>query len=149
MKEKRHSKILEIITRNSVETQEELQHMLSECGCNVTQATVSRDIRELKLVKILDDDNNYRYVPADKTSSEDKMRFEGMFRSAVTVVDYALNTVVIKCHTGMAQAVCASLDKMEYSDVVGTIAGDDTIFVLLRSETSAKKFAETIQRAVI
>ena len=145
MKEKRHGKILEIIRNNDIFTQEELQSKLSECGFKVTQATVSRDIRELKLVKVINKDGFYHYAVPEGDNIGKQSKLRNIFSGSVKSVDYAGNIVVVKCHTGMAQAVCASLDAMKYEEIVGTIAGDDTIFILLRTELNAKKFVETLK----
>lgn len=143
MKNKRQYKILDIIKLHDVETQEMLQNLLSQYGFNVTQATVSRDIKELKLIKKAGENGNYRYVVPEENTSK-----QSFFVDAVISVDYAVNTVVLKCHNGMAQAACAALDSMEYKKIVGTIAGDDTIFILMRTENDAvclvKNFKEMI-----
>lgn len=143
MKNKRQYKILDIIKMHDVETQEMLQKLLSEYGFNVTQATVSRDIKELKLVKKMSKNGGYRYA----APSVNNIR-QNIFVDTVKGIDYAMNTVAIKCHTGMAQAACAALDKMDYSGIVGTIAGDDTIFVLMKSESAAGKFVRTFKELV-
>lgn len=143
MKQKRHGKILEIIRDNNIYTQDELLDKLNEYGYKVTQATVSRDIRELKLVKVIGDDGMYHYAVTENNDNQSKLK--NIFAGSVKNVDYAGNTVVVTCSTGMAQAVCASLDSMKYKEIVGTIAGDDTIFILLRTELNAKKFMETLK----
>lgn len=143
MKNKRQYKILDIIKMHDVETQEMLQSLLSEYGFNVTQATVSRDIKELKLVKRAGKNGVYRYeVPESNTSRQN------IFIDTVTDIDYAINTVVIKCHNGMAQAACAALDSMKYENIVGTIAGDDTIFVLMRTESDACSLVKTFRKLI-
>lgn len=143
MKNKRQYKILDIIKLHDVETQEMLQGLLSEYGFKVTQATVSRDIKELKLVKKMNKNGIYKYeAPAENQFKQN------IFADTVTSIDYAVNTVVIKCHNGMAQAACAALDSMDYNGIVGTIAGDDTIFVLMRTEAEAKKLVKTFKELV-
>ena len=143
MKNKRQYKILDIIKLHDVETQEMLQSLLLEYGFKVTQATVSRDIKELRLIKKAGNNGIYRYEVPEENNTK-----QSFFVDAVTSVDYAINTVVLKCHNGMAQAACAALDSMEYKNIVGTIAGDDTIFVLMRTENDARmlvgKFKEMI-----
>ncbi len=143
MKNKRQYKILDIIKLHDVETQEMLQSLLLEYGFKVTQATVSRDIKELRLIKKAGNNGVYRYEVPEENNTK-----QSFFVDAVTSVDYAINTVVLKCHNGMAQAACAALDSMEYKNIVGTIAGDDTIFVLMRTENDARmlvgKFKEMI-----
>ncbi len=143
MKNKRQYKILDIIRLHNVETQEMLQSLLMQYGFNVTQATVSRDIKELKLVKRADEKGNYRYEVPEESNSK-----QGFFVDAVINVDYAMNTVVLKCHNGMAQAACAALDSMEYKNIVGTIAGDDTIFVLMRTENDAMRLVKNFREMI-
>lgn len=143
MKNKRQYKILDIIKMHDVETQEMLQNLLAEYGFKVTQATVSRDIKELRLVKKMTENGIYKYAaPAENQFKQN------IFIDTVTDIDYAMNTVVVKCHTGMAQAACAALDSMDYSGIVGTIAGDDTIFVLMRTEAEARKLVKTFKELV-
>lgn len=145
MKESRHQKILEIIKNYDVDTQEGILEKLNEAGFSVTQATVSRDIKRLNLVKRMNQDGQYVYTVQDeKPKGGSHMRFRSIFTEAVISVDYAMNTVVIKCHVGMANAVCAAMDTIHWDDVVGTLAGDDTIFVLLKSEEKAKEFIASI-----
>lgn len=143
MKNKRQYKILDIIKLHNVETQEMLQNLLAEYGFKVTQATVSRDIKELKLVKKLTENGIYKYA----APSEGQFK-QNLFIDTVNEIDYAMNTVVIKCHTGMAQAACAALDSMNYEGIVGTIAGDDTIFALMRTEAEARKLVKTFKELV-
>ncbi len=138
MKTKRHAKILELISDNIINTQEELLSKLKEGGYEVTQATVSRDIKELKLIKTLGEDGNYRYTAATREREvEIQYSFQALFVKSVINMDYAGNTVCVKCYTGMANAACAAFDSLEWNGVVGTIAGDDTIFILTRSEETA------------
>ncbi|MDE5916636.1 MAG: arginine repressor [Oscillospiraceae bacterium] len=143
MKNKRHNKILDIIKLQNVETQEMLQELLQNYGFNVTQATVSRDIKELKLIKKLDENGVYKYV-----SPLDSKIKQNIFMDTVMGVDYAMNTIVVKCHTGMAQAACAALDSMNYDNIVGTLAGDDTIFVLMKTEADAERLCRTFHRMI-
>ncbi len=145
MKKERHEKIIDIIRNNIVDTQELLKELLSKQGIEVTQATLSRDIRELKLFKDYDDDKNYRYVVPDNSLPV----FPQMFIDSVISVDFGMNMVVLKCHTGMAMAACAILDKINYSEILGTIAGDDTIFVLMKSEEKADWFSETMNNLLL
>ncbi|MBQ8688128.1 MAG: ArgR family transcriptional regulator [Ruminococcus sp.] len=135
MKKDRHALILNLIAENEVRTQEDLQKLLLVQGVEVTQATLSRDIHELKLTK-QHVDGKFRYVLPDAPAATD-----GIIREAVLDADYAGHMAVIHCRPGMAQAACAALDAMHKSDVVGTIDGDDTIFVLMRAEPQAAAFA--------
>lgn len=143
MKNKRQYKILDIIKMHDVETQEMLQKLLLEYSFNVTQATVSRDIKELKLIKKMSKNGIYKYAQPSKSQFK-----QNIFIDTITNIDYAMNTVVVKCHIGMAQAACAALDSMDYSGIVGTIAGDDTIFVLMRTEAEARKLVKTFKELV-
>ena len=142
MKNKRQKKILEIIAAKDVETQEELQLLLAEEGFTAAQPTVSRDIQELRLVKAVNEEGKYRYIQSGNSDA----RFSNLLLQTIISVDYAMNMVVIKCHTGMAQAACAMIDSMDYPQVLGTIAGDDTIFILLRNEENARQFMQKIKK---
>lgn len=136
MKNRRHDAIIEIITERPVATQEELIALLGERGINAAQATLSRDIQQLSLVKQRDENGVYRYaLPAAAVAEK------SIFAETVIDVDYALNTIVLKCRAGMAQGTCAAIDSVKHEGVVGTIAGDDTIFILTRSEADAKKLS--------
>lgn len=146
MKKRRQAKILEIISKHETETQEELQAYLHEAGFEVTQATISRDIKELRLVKAHSADGKYIYSTGKKNSEDGFGRTGGIFSEAIIKVQYALNTVCIKCFSGMANAACAAIDSMEWDGVVGTIAGDDTIFVLCRTEHEAQIFAVNLEK---
>lgn len=142
MKANRQSKILEIIARRDVETQEELSELLKEAGFSVTQATVSRDINELKLIKIPSEKGGSKYA---KVSAGERVsaRLSDFITQCGATFDHAGNTVVIKCGAGMAQTLCMMLDKEPADEgIVGTLAGDDTIFVLMRTEAAATRFCE-------
>lgn len=138
MKKQRQSKIIEIIEHREVATQEDLKRYLEEAGIAVTQATLSRDINELKLKKQTTSTGAHTYV----LTKRPEFICPPIFKDSVVNVDCALNTVVIKCHAGMAQAACAALDKMNCADIIGTIAGDDTIFALMKTETAAAEFTD-------
>ena len=146
MKSSRHSKILEIISEYPIETQDELLSRLKTEGYKVTQATISRDIKDLRLVKTLGSDGKYRYTEARAGSSDIRSNFDQLFASSVTSMDLAQNIVVIKTLSGMANAVCAAMDSTENSAIVGTIAGDDTIFVACRSDEDAGELTETLKQ---
>ncbi len=137
MKTKRHAKILELIQTHAIDTQEELLNWLRQENFDVTQATVSRDIKELRLVKTLSPDGKYRYSTGKNTETDISGKFHTLFADSVHSVDYAGNIVAIKCYGGMAQAVCAALDSLHWEGTVGTLAGDDTIFILTRTENIA------------
>jgi transcriptional regulator of arginine metabolism len=137
MKNKRHEVILEIIEQQPVATQEALMELLAERGIKTTQATLSRDIQQLSLVKQRDAEGVYRYALLPASAVE-----KSLFAESVISVDYAMNTIVLKCRAGMAQGTCAAIDSVEHQGIVGTIAGDDTIFILVRSEADAKKLSK-------
>lgn len=143
MKNARQSKILELIRLHSVGNQDELQTLLSEQGFPVTQATISRDIRELHLIKKAGGDGVYSYVLPDAPAPHNDL-----FAGNILDADHAGNTVVIKCRSGTAQAVCTVLDTMHRPEIVGTLAGDDTIFALLRTGEQAKRFAAELKQTI-
>lgn len=143
VKQQRHLKILQLITEYEIDTQDELAKILINSGFDVTQATVSRDIKELKLIKVMATNGRYKYSPFKMDITTDKAsKFISLLSESVKSINYACNMVVIKCSAGMANAVCASLDNQEYPEIVGTLAGDDTIFVVLSSEQEAIKKAK-------
>ncbi len=149
MKAKRHAKILELIGNKHINTQEELQSELGKHGFQVTQATVSRDIKELRLIKSLSNDGSYHYTTHQKEKGSDlSFKFHAIFAESVRGIDYAQNLVVVKCYTGMANAACAALDSIHWEGVVGTVAGDDTILVVMRSEAAAEKMIEDLNKLI-
>ena len=149
MKAKRHAKILELIGSKHINTQEELQAELSKNGFQVTQATVSRDIKELRLIKSLSNDGSYHHTTHQKEKGSDlSFKFHAIFSESVRGVDDAQNLVVVKCYTGMANAACAALDSIHWEGVVGTIAGDDTILLVMRSEAYAEKMIEDLNKLI-
>lgn len=134
MKSRRHFTVIDIVTNHKIETQEELCEALRKKGFDVTQATVSRDIKELKLVKI-PDNSGYRYALPDTGGQRCSYeRMQRMFADAVISVEHNENMVVIKTLPGSAQAVASTIDNSELDGVLGTVAGDDTILVVLRSQ---------------
>jgi transcriptional regulator of arginine metabolism len=137
MKKRRCELILKIIAETPVSTQEHLIKLLEEHGIKSTQATLSRDIQQLSLVKARDEQGIYRYMLPAETVAE-----KSIFAEAVLSVDYALNTIVLKCRVGMAQGTCAAIDLVNHQGIVGTIAGDDTIFILTRTEDDAKRLSK-------
>ena len=114
----------------------------------MTQATVSRDIRDLQLVKVADSEGRYRYMPAAASGkvAHSPSRFETIFRESVLKVDYAGHMVLVKCFSGMANAACEVFDAKQWSNVVGTLSGDDTFFVLMRTEEEAAAICKTLQQ---
>ena len=149
MKSKRQEKILSIIQHNTVTTQEELQLRLAEAGFHATQATISRDIRELRLVKALSPTGGHYYtLPVHKQADAVALDIDFVFLESIRSVDFAGNFVVVKCYAGMANAVCVAVDNGSWEGLVGTIAGDDTIFLLLRTQRQAEEFAEFLKATV-
>ena len=134
MKTRRQAKILELIQRNDVETQEELSAYLVREGFQVTQATVSRDIRELKLTKIAMDNGKQKYAVITDADSGMMEKYARVLREGFISMDLAKNIVVIKTVSGMAGAVCAAIDAMKFQEMVGSIAGDDTIICIIRDD---------------
>ena len=147
MKKRRLSKILEIINSENIETQEDLQARLRDNGFEVTQATVSRDIKELRLVKELSQTGKYVYTTGIRNNSNDtSLNTNRIFKESVLSIECAMNMVCIKFAAGMANAACAAIDKMHWVGVVGTVAGDDTIFVLCRNEKVAETFTSNLEK---
>jgi len=139
MKTVRQNTILEIIAKNEVETQEDLVSLLNQSGFNVTQATISRDIKELKLIKVLSDKGVYKYAPGDMKKQSDGLDvYIRMFRDTVRSIDQAANIIVVKTIAGSANVAAETIDNLGLSDIVGTIAGDNTIFVAVREERLGK-----------
>ncbi len=140
MRIKRQNAILKLIGENNIETQQELTDALCAIGYDVTQATVSRDIKELRIVKRLNESGRYVYAQSGINSDADmNERFNIIFEKSVVSIEYAVNNIVVKTLSGMAQAAAAALDAMDLPEVVGTIAGDDTIIMVVRSEESARR----------
>ena len=145
MKSNRQKKILEIISHHHVETQDDLiDHLMVE-GFSVTQATVSRDIRELQLTKVLTGKGTYRYIAPKKDDLSTGTRINDALVDSITGVDYAMNIVVVHTFPGLAQAVGAGIDGLAIPNVLGCVAGDDTIMLVTRSEEAAKNVSERIR----
>lgn len=146
MKISRHAKILEIIEKNPTETQEELAEELKKNGYNITQATVSRDIKELKLVKVLDGDGIYRYASLKEQDSLLNERLVTVFAQSVLSVDFSGNMVVVKTFSGAANAAAEAIDVLDFKEVVGTLAGDDTIFILVRNQENVEIVIDKLKK---
>ena len=145
MKNDRQRRILEIVEREAIDTQEQLQQKLQEQGVTCTQATISRDIKQLHLIKEPVGQGRYRYTVSsqrNKLNVADKLRT--IFRESIISVDFAQNIVVVKTMAGLANAAAAALDGMNVPYMVGTLAGDDTAFLLMRDTESARTFCEEI-----
>ncbi len=145
MKGTRQAEILRIITEVNVETQEQLLDELSRCGIHATQATISRDIKQLHLVKELTGQGTYKYAVSDrKTSLNLAERLRTIFRECVTSFDVAQNIVVINTMPGLASAAAAALDSMDIPNMVGSLAGDDTAILIMRTNEAAEEFSRNI-----
>lgn len=149
MKVNRHAKIIELINRYQIETQEELASRLNEEGFKVTQATVSRDIRDLKLTKIPAEGGKQRYALHQNNGSGMSDKYIRVLRDGYVSMDMAQNILVIKTVSGMAMAVCAALDAMHWNEIVGSIAGDDTIMCAIRSVDDTISVMDKISKIVL
>jgi len=148
MKYNRHARILEIIERDIIETQEELAEKLKELGMDVTQATVSRDIKELRLIKVMSEDGRYKYAPLSQRESTISNKLLTVFNQSYVSVDYANNIVVVKTLPGMAQAAASAIDSQSWTEVLGTIAGDDTIMIICRAEKIAEDLVNRFNKMI-
>lgn len=142
----RHQTILTLISEEHIETQEDLIRKLKEQGVSCTQATVSRDIKELKLIKIADDNGKYRYAAVTKEEGRLSAKYDKIIRETIISATAAGNLVVIKTYPGMANAACAAIDALRWDGVVGTIAGDDTIFTAVHNDECAGWITDRIHR---
>ena len=146
MKSKRQAKIMEIISTSNIETQEQLLQELQNAGFSSTQATISRDIKELRIVKELTSLGTYRYTSASReTTNTFSNRLNTIFRECVTNFDYAQNIIVIHTLPGLANAAASAVDAMNMSVVLGTLAGDDTVFIVMRDTNAAAAFCGEIK----
>ena len=145
MKPGRQSAILEIIADRDIETQHQLLQALSERGVKSTQATLSRDIKDMRLIKELGPNGNYRYVAAKAESEDFQQRLRKIFKESVVSCDVAQNLVVIKTLPGLGQGACSAIDSMEIQGLVGSLAGDDTLFLAMRDNESARAFHAEIE----
>lgn len=147
MKNARQTEILSIIQSMEVETQEQLLSELKSRGFSATQATISRDIKELRLVKELTGKGGYRYALTDrKNTAGADVRLRNIFKEGVTSVDVAQNIVVVRTMPGLASAACSALDGMDISGMVGSLAGDDTGILIMRDNASAQQFSSEVHK---
>ena len=150
MKNNRQTMILDIIAKENVETQEQLLEHLRQRGINSTQATISRDIKQLRIIKELGPDGVYRYSttpkPVEHTFSA---KLNLIFRQCITSVDYAQNMIVIKTMPGLANGAAAAIDKLNIPEMLGTLAGDDTCFVVLKDTQSAASLCAEIREQIV
>ena len=149
MKKHRQEKMLELISRYEIDTQDELIERLRDHGYDVTQATVSRDIRELKIAKLTTGKGTYRYVlPKQQPETGSGMKFSTTLIDSIISVDHAVNIVVLKTYAGLAQAVAVGIDGMNMHQVLGCVAGDDTIMIVSRGEECATVIADHIRSLI-
>lgn len=147
MKTQRQAKIIEIVSTRDVDTQEQLLELLHEAGFNSTQATISRDIKELRIVKELSKYGSYRYMLSSKEAADSfSNRLNTIFRESVTGFDYACNVVVVHTIPGLATAAAAAVDSMEMESILGSIGGDDTVIIVMRNEEAAATFCNDLKR---
>jgi transcriptional regulator of arginine metabolism len=146
MKIARHARILELIRQYEIETQEELASKLNESGFSVTQATVSRDIRELKLTKVQGENGKVRYVVTRHPDQKVSEKYVRVLKDAFVSMDVAGNILVVKTASGMAMAAAAALDELDWNEIVGCIAGDNTIMCAIRSQEEALRVMEKLKK---
>lgn len=149
LKSKRHNKILEIINKRDIETQEELAEVLKNENFDVTQATVSRDIKNLKLLKVQNSSGRYKYVEPNKELNDINDKLESILSNAAISVENVDKFVVVKTLTGSAMAVAEAIDTLFDTEVAGTIAGDNTIFILVRSLDKAEELVEKVRSKIL
>ncbi len=145
MKNERQEKILELITKFEIETQDEMISMLRADGYNVTQATISRDMRDLKLTKMLTSRGTYKYTVNHARSHMNNVKFNNAVVDSILSVDCACNNIVLKTYPGLAQAVASGVDALNVQEILGCVGGDDTIIVVTRDAESAKEISEKIR----
>lgn len=146
MKVLRHAKIIEIINSKEIETQEELAEELKRCGMDVTQATVSRDIKELKLIKVLSNSGKYKYVAITPEQNFLSNKLVNIFSQTVLYVENIENMVIVKTITGSASAAAEAIDSLNFEEIAGTIAGDNTIFIIVRTLEKAQELVKKIKK---
>lgn len=142
---KRQQKLLDIIKQHEVETQEELIVILNNCGYEVTQATVSRDINELKLIKVAGKQKKYRYVQVTQSKQIDNAKFLNLFKAAVVSIEPAQNLIVVKTLISNGAPVGATVDSLNYKEIVGCVAGDDTLLIVTHNNEEALAVASRLQ----
>lgn len=149
MKDSRQKKILDIISEKIVLTQDEIQKELNILGFNVTQSTVSRDIKELRIIKGHDENGVYRYISiAPFANSDGGGKYNDLLKGSIIRVDSAMNDIVIKCRTGMASSAAVAIDSLFSEDMLGSVAGDDTIFIITKSIEKADELAAEIKNII-
>ena len=144
MKSQRHARILELVSKYEIETQEDMMSRLQSEGFKVTQATVSRDLKELKLTKTLTARGTYRYAVNTARQHTGSMKLNNAMVDSIIQVDYSLNNVVIKTYPGLANAVASGVDALNMHSILGCVAGDDTLIIITRDEESSAELSETL-----
>ena len=144
MKSQRHARILELVSKYEIETQEDMMTRLLADGFKVTQATVSRDLKELKLTKTLTARGTYRYAVNTARQHTGSVKLNNAMVDSIIQVDYSLNNVVIKTYPGLANAVASGVDALNMHSILGCVAGDDTIIIVTRDEESSKEISQTL-----
>lgn len=145
VKAKRHAMIIKLIAVQNIETQEELARALGAHGFSVTQATVSRDIKELRLIKVLTQEGRYKYATVEKAEADLQERFIQMFANCVLSVASAGNLIVVKTITGSASAAGEAIDSLKWPEILGTIAGDNTVFIAIHDARAAQEVVRKFQ----
>lgn len=148
MKNKRQEKILELIAKYEIETHDDMISRLRDDGYNVTQATISRDMRELKLTKVLTSRGTYKYTVNNSRHRANNVKFNNAVVDSIVSVDYAGNNIVLKTYPGMAQAVASSVDALSVESILGCVGGDDTIIIVTRDEESSAEISEKIKELI-
>lgn len=148
-KSERQSRLLQLIRSQDIGTQEELVSGLNEAGLDVTQATISRDIKELGIIKVTTGSGSQKYVPMERSGEVASGRLMKVFSEAVVQVDNAMNLVIVKSLPGMAQACASALDSMRLPEIAGSIAGDDTVFIAARSVEQAELLSRSLNQIAL
>lgn len=147
-KSERQHKIVELINEYNISTQTELTNRLIEAGFDVTQATTSRDLQEMRIMKVTLADGTYKYATAKETDIKINDKLQTVFEQCLVSVDYAINIVVLKTISGAAQAVGYALDSFTWEEIIGSIAGDDTVMIVVRNEKSAKQLVARLTKYI-
>lgn len=147
MKTLRHNRIKELVDKQIIETQDELAEALRQDGIDVTQATVSRDIKELMLIKVPTGDGRYRYAfPPEQSFLFSQARTERIFQDTITGMDFSQNIVILRTYPGAAQAVASTIDYLKWPEIIGTVAGDDTIFIVVKPAEAAQEIIRRFRK---
>ena len=148
MRSARQSKILDIISKQEIETQEDLSAALKRAGISVTQATISRDIKELGLIKVLSDNKKYKYAIVDMGEQKISNKFLNLFRESVVSIASSENLIVIKTISGSANAAAMAIDKLGFKEMLGCVAGDDTLLIVVTSKEAVEGVLSKISKLI-